>query len=470
LQELIAPANVRFYSHGWVDLGTRAELASIIFQATGIEQSLLNDTTTGNTVTGHHSELQLHSQSVAKRMSWAARRQTTRIEDEAYCLMGLFGVNMPLLYGEGRRAFIRLQEQIARTWNDESLLAWSVPYNVFKESAPAEHSSFYNFFAPSPKYFAEASDIVNIAGRTHDSKLALSTRGLDITVPLYKFEESDEQQSFALLNCQYNSDPFTCIGIRLQCVHNGGYVRLPDGNVHAVAPWSDVQSQDLSWKDPQRGIETFSQDRAVTAEEHRITLLNENEILSIEARMVTQSLTVYLRYDTLHQYGFELLSETQHPSERHTCVVQVPEDSLQSLKFGHPTQNLDFVFHAYMIEKDACCGFSADLPQDYFSSLPHYFRQRDEQPTFQGRSETASGSTLDFEIAPVLRVEYHFERPVLIVEFNVSTGTASVINPQARVTISIPGARSHLQRLTSELSPDERTSRLTWLPQLDADC
>jgi hypothetical protein len=37
----------------------------------------------------------------AEKMSWAARRQTSRIEDTAYCLMGLFNINMPLLYGEG---------------------------------------------------------------------------------------------------------------------------------------------------------------------------------------------------------------------------------------------------------------------------------------------------------------------------------------------------------------------------------
>ncbi len=38
--------------------------------------------------------------SIAQKMSWAARRKTTRIEDQAYSLMGLFQVNMPLLYGE----------------------------------------------------------------------------------------------------------------------------------------------------------------------------------------------------------------------------------------------------------------------------------------------------------------------------------------------------------------------------------
>jgi hypothetical protein len=57
-------------------------------------------------------------------MSWAARRETTRIEDTAYCLLGIFNVNMPLLYGEGRKSFLRLQEEIVKRNNDLTILAW----------------------------------------------------------------------------------------------------------------------------------------------------------------------------------------------------------------------------------------------------------------------------------------------------------------------------------------------------------
>ena len=56
-------------------------------------------------------------------MSWAAMRQTTRPEDQAYCLMGIFNVHMPLLYGEGRHAFVRLQEEILKNTDDDSILA-----------------------------------------------------------------------------------------------------------------------------------------------------------------------------------------------------------------------------------------------------------------------------------------------------------------------------------------------------------
>ncbi|TFK85735.1 hypothetical protein K466DRAFT_600914 [Polyporus arcularius HHB13444] len=71
-------------------------------------------------------EEDIWSVSIAQRMSWAAHRATTRPEDEAYCLMGIFDINMPTLYGEGRNAFRRLQEEIMRKSIDTSLFAWSV--------------------------------------------------------------------------------------------------------------------------------------------------------------------------------------------------------------------------------------------------------------------------------------------------------------------------------------------------------
>ncbi|KAK4206535.1 heterokaryon incompatibility protein-domain-containing protein, partial [Rhypophila decipiens] len=82
--------------------------------------------------------------SIAKRMSWAARRETTRPEDTAYCLMGIFDVNMPMLYGEGPKAFIRLQEEILRDSEDQSLFAWTAS----EESA--KQAPYRGLFALSP--------------------------------------------------------------------------------------------------------------------------------------------------------------------------------------------------------------------------------------------------------------------------------------------------------------------------------
>ncbi|KAK1493991.1 HET domain-containing protein [Colletotrichum tamarilloi] len=67
----------------------------------------------------------IRSAKIAMRMSWAARRQTTRVEDIAYSLLGIFDVNMPLLYGEGEKAFERLQIEIMKQSSDDSILAWA---------------------------------------------------------------------------------------------------------------------------------------------------------------------------------------------------------------------------------------------------------------------------------------------------------------------------------------------------------
>lgn len=100
LQELIAPRELEFYDANWTCLGTRGYLQDAIARATRIPVPIL---------TGKDKPNQYP---IAQRMSWASRRRTTRVEDTAYCLLGIFGVNMPLLYGEGERAFTRLQEEI----------------------------------------------------------------------------------------------------------------------------------------------------------------------------------------------------------------------------------------------------------------------------------------------------------------------------------------------------------------------
>ncbi|TBU43755.1 heterokaryon incompatibility protein-domain-containing protein [Dichomitus squalens] len=112
LQELIAPLEVIFLSQDWKVIGSKHTLVDLVWDVTGIpEEALL------------HME-SLDAFSVAQRLSWAASRQTTREEDHAYSLLGIFDINMPTLYGEGKRAFRRLQEEIVRRVPDQSLFAW----------------------------------------------------------------------------------------------------------------------------------------------------------------------------------------------------------------------------------------------------------------------------------------------------------------------------------------------------------
>ncbi|KAH7071137.1 hypothetical protein BKA63DRAFT_535114 [Paraphoma chrysanthemicola] len=106
LQELLAPSRMLFFDAAWINRGSKQSLAKISSAITRIDIPLLCGKTT------------LSGYSVAQRMSWAAPRQTTRVEDTAYCLFGIFALNLPLLYGEGRKAFRRLQAEILRTIPD----------------------------------------------------------------------------------------------------------------------------------------------------------------------------------------------------------------------------------------------------------------------------------------------------------------------------------------------------------------
>ncbi len=153
LQELLAPTLVIFCDVDWKILGHSYWTPSLRTVASsghwGPHLGKAVEQITGIQLKHMHLPERLSSVSVATRMSWAAKRKTTRIEDEAYCLLGLFEINMPLLYGEGRMAFQRLQEEIVRRSTDQSVFAWA-----------HRQRQIDTIFAPSPEYFAESSHIV----------------------------------------------------------------------------------------------------------------------------------------------------------------------------------------------------------------------------------------------------------------------------------------------------------------------
>ncbi|KIJ61140.1 hypothetical protein HYDPIDRAFT_42901 [Hydnomerulius pinastri MD-312] len=160
LQELIAPRVVVFLSAEWRFLGTKSSLADVISDVSGIDYMIL-----------HHLK-QARDVSVAERMSWASERETTRPEDEAYSLLGIFDINMPTLYGEGRRAFLRLQEEILKRIPDQSLLVWGVHtrFVTFPQSEATEDYGFMltlaekspGFFAETPSQFHKSHNITPI--------------------------------------------------------------------------------------------------------------------------------------------------------------------------------------------------------------------------------------------------------------------------------------------------------------------
>ncbi|CAM1508461.1 Fc.00g053090.m01.CDS01 [Cosmosporella sp. VM-42] len=113
LQELIAPPRVEFYARDWSDIGTKWGLHKTIKSITGIPAEVLL------------KKRHLKVYPVAEKMSWASKRTTSRVEDEAYCLLGIFDVHMPLIYGEGLKAFQRLQIEILGQKEDYSILLWT---------------------------------------------------------------------------------------------------------------------------------------------------------------------------------------------------------------------------------------------------------------------------------------------------------------------------------------------------------
>ncbi|KAI0702605.1 heterokaryon incompatibility protein-domain-containing protein [Earliella scabrosa] len=151
LQELIAPRVLYFLSRSWKSLGSRAEHADLLEEITRIPASILR------------LESDPHDFSIAQRMSWAADRQTTRVEDEAYSLLGIFDISMPTLYGEGRKAFRRLQGEIMKQSPDTTLFAWGfrVPWDTVRimpaqravDTSDGSDSENASIFAVSPADF-----------------------------------------------------------------------------------------------------------------------------------------------------------------------------------------------------------------------------------------------------------------------------------------------------------------------------
>jgi len=177
LQELIAPRVLLFYSSDWRAIGSRDAFRDQISESTRIGANVLRDM-----IPNIHHELSLSS--IAQRMSWAAGRQTTRKEDLAYCLLGIFGINMPLLYGEGERAFLRLQEKIIRHTDDHSIFAWRLNSLFTWRNSPM-WSDFNGVLATTPNESAESRDVVSIETGEDSTPFLHTYRGIQINLRVF---------------------------------------------------------------------------------------------------------------------------------------------------------------------------------------------------------------------------------------------------------------------------------------------
>ncbi|KXT16889.1 hypothetical protein AC579_4760 [Pseudocercospora musae] len=165
LQELLAPTRLLFYDRNSVLFGCKRCLGPRLSAITKIDLDYLT------------KQKQLHHASIACRMSWASRRATTRVEDIAYALLGIFHVNMSLRYGEGTKAFTRLQELILQRSNDDSLFAWRLPDCEDRKDREVR----YGLLAEHPADFAGSSKIVPVRRRSFPH--LVTGRGIELFAP-----------------------------------------------------------------------------------------------------------------------------------------------------------------------------------------------------------------------------------------------------------------------------------------------
>ncbi len=206
LQELLAPPRLVFFDANWVRLGTRAQLSSLVQETTSIHFRYLlgwADVT--------------RDASVAQRMSWAANRHTTRSEDGAYALLGLFGVSIPLLYGEGGPlAFQRLQIEIMRHFDDPSVLAWGYDPTCDEATAAPAWEADANppaglhggLFALSATDYQSCGDVVpcrTYSPPENTSGSAFDALGGGLRIPL-AIHEDGSRGKYAMLNYQLVDD------------------------------------------------------------------------------------------------------------------------------------------------------------------------------------------------------------------------------------------------------------------------
>jgi hypothetical protein len=236
LQELIAPAHLTFLGSDWEDIGSKLSLQALVSKITKIDPRALTEGS------GY-----LDGWSVAQRMSWASSRVTTRVEDMAYCLMGLFDINMPMLYGEGDKAFIRLQEEIIRNAQDQSIFAWwDKDASMFKGG----------LLAPGPYSFANSNNVYNsrsalppgsqrafsLIGSLIELQFPLLPKGRDFgrDVP-WENPEYTPRNCLAILGCielDSNTSERRVLGLYLQSSRgsNATFERSQTDIVHYISP------------------------------------------------------------------------------------------------------------------------------------------------------------------------------------------------------------------------------------------
>lgn len=210
LQELLAPSNMLFLHNRWRLIGTKADLLDELSACTAIQRLYLE------------VPLSIKLASVAMRMSWVSKRRTTRPEDMSYCLLGIFNINMPLLYGEREQAFIRLQLEIIKRSDDESIFAWTTDDDL--------HSGM---LAGHPQSFAESGSIISFMQRENTHPYAMTNKGLEIRMATPSHRDGPVELA---LECRKSEEPSEVVIVSLRKVGRG-WVRINSAHLKTTAMW-----------------------------------------------------------------------------------------------------------------------------------------------------------------------------------------------------------------------------------------
>lgn len=233
LQELLAPLKLHFYNQEWSSIGTREDMVDEVETITYIPRRFLLGWEDFH-----------EAASVAQRMSWAASRQTTRKEDAAYCLLGIFNTTMTMIYGEGGdRAFRRLQEEIMKRTGDHSILAWGLSGEESNTTVTSESVVSAGVLATAPSDFANSGHIVT---RRQDASpvnaFEISVGRLGIRLPLHT---TSAGETFVLLSCGPAQTREEVVGIPVHKISSDAasteYLR-PQGRYSVLLPKPALQT------------------------------------------------------------------------------------------------------------------------------------------------------------------------------------------------------------------------------------
>ncbi|KAK1910530.1 hypothetical protein P3342_008409 [Pyrenophora teres f. teres] len=213
LQELIAPRTVWFYNSQWRTIGSKRSLEAELSRITRIPADILSN------------KSPISSALVAHKMSWAAGRQTTRVEDEAYCLLGIFNVNMPLLYGEGDKAFRRLQEEIIKSSVDPSIFAWTALPTPVDNVGPG-FQDHCGILARSPAAFISAGLLFSSNAGQPPKEFTVTNKGLKTgSLLLYNGPWGSWTGCYYILPLSCSKEKRRVVGVQLQMISQNTFVR-----------------------------------------------------------------------------------------------------------------------------------------------------------------------------------------------------------------------------------------------------